>query len=537
MKECRKDCSPKETVKKIKNILRDNHIPIKEYPFKNLYNKFYSVRIEIKGFYHIGTNGKGLTKELALASAYAELMERLQSRMLINTYYLNKISNHFSFLTEKKDFSIIESNPDLLLSFFRNKNSATSFLMNNPKYQIVDTYHDLLTNQIVYLPSKLINTTTFSNGLCAGNTYYEAINQGLCEIFERYVYHEILTNKTILSNIEIDSSLYIYSRIQYLKSFFNISIKDCSLGIYPVVGVYITNFENTQYIFTVGSDPNIDVAIQRCLTEAFQGLNCDEELLSKMKPIHNAYDHLSNDEKHINWLQNYISNNGIHPESIMKSKDVISYREFKCFTNSCDNESLYDFLLSVIKNNHLSIYVKDFSYLGFPTYKVFVPKLSNVELIEDYEIDLLKYHDFLKEVYFNLNSNYEFKKLKKCSHVLKDILKYKKYSFLSLGNYFHATSFLNSDFSNITFELFYVLIQLKIHESVNFKVIQNEKLLQYLQDNMHHLSYNFLIKDLGLLLPSCPNCHECSLRRKCRFKHWKKINEQLLNKEKAFLNQ
>ena len=56
---------------------------------------------------------------------------------------------------------------------------------------------------------------------------------------------------------------------------------------------------------------------------------------------------------------------------------------FKCFTNSCDNESLYDFLLSVIKNNHLSIYVKDFSYLGFPTYKVFVPKLSNVELIED----------------------------------------------------------------------------------------------------------------------------------------------------------
>lgn len=46
--------------------------------------------MELKEIKEIGTNGKGVTKEYALASAYAEFMERLQSNFLLKSSFLNK---------------------------------------------------------------------------------------------------------------------------------------------------------------------------------------------------------------------------------------------------------------------------------------------------------------------------------------------------------------------------------------------------------------------------------------------------------------
>lgn len=53
---------------------------------------FFSYRLELKDFKGIGANGNGFTKDTALASAYAEFMERLHSRFLIRAYFLNKNS-------------------------------------------------------------------------------------------------------------------------------------------------------------------------------------------------------------------------------------------------------------------------------------------------------------------------------------------------------------------------------------------------------------------------------------------------------------
>ena len=89
----RKDKNPIETIKTIKTILKSLGIKIREYPLKSISNSYYSIRIEIKGFYNMGSNGKGISKEFAMASAYAELMERLQSRMLIRNYFLKEFFN------------------------------------------------------------------------------------------------------------------------------------------------------------------------------------------------------------------------------------------------------------------------------------------------------------------------------------------------------------------------------------------------------------------------------------------------------------
>lgn len=84
MNNIRKECKPQLTIEKIKKILKQNNIKVKEYKFKNINKELYSIRIEIKGFYNLGTNGKGISKDSAKASAYAELMERLQSYILFN---------------------------------------------------------------------------------------------------------------------------------------------------------------------------------------------------------------------------------------------------------------------------------------------------------------------------------------------------------------------------------------------------------------------------------------------------------------------
>lgn len=533
MKETRKDKDPKETVKLIKKILKENNIKVKESKVKNIYKKFYSIRLELKDFYSLGSNGKGLTKKLAKASAYAELMERLESRMLINTYFLNKENTFISYQDEKEDK--LNQNKPLLKTFFEENTKASSFLKENSKYNYVSKYKNLLTSKCEYLPSKLINATSFSNGLCAGNNYYEAINQGICEIFERYAYRQILINSTPLKTVIIDDSLSINNRIKYLQSKgFNITIKDCTLGVYPVIGIYITNNEKTKYIFTIGSDSNLNVAIQRCLTEAFQGLTTDEEILNKMKSITNNYDDLSDFDKKSNWLKNYSSNNGIHPIKIFSSTKTISHKNMKCFSKLETNKSIYNYLLNIIESNNLSVYVKDFSYLGFNTYKVFIPTLSNIDPINNNEKDIIKNFELLKEIYFNLD-NASNDKLILASKLIEEIHSNSKYSFIKLGNYFHARNYIKTPYNDITFELLYVLINYKLNNKVNFNLLTNKKLIDYLESINSSDKYTYIIKDLKLTLPTCPNCNTCKVKRTCKYKEWQKINETLKEKEKAFL--
>ena len=57
----------------------------------------------------MGSNGKGISKEFAMASAYAELMERLQSRMLIRNYFLNKVINKLDEKTTLNNIKKIEN--------------------------------------------------------------------------------------------------------------------------------------------------------------------------------------------------------------------------------------------------------------------------------------------------------------------------------------------------------------------------------------------------------------------------------------------
>ena len=80
-----KEISPVKTVEKIKSILDELEIGVEENWCDKSDIETYSLRLSIKGT-NIGSNGKGISKEYARASAYAEFMERLQNDILVSAY-------------------------------------------------------------------------------------------------------------------------------------------------------------------------------------------------------------------------------------------------------------------------------------------------------------------------------------------------------------------------------------------------------------------------------------------------------------------
>ena len=93
----------------------------------------------------------------------------------------------------KKKFSDIKSNKYII-----------EIVKNNAEYRYYTEFYDIFNKKYIDLPIKIINLLTHSNGLCSGNSKEEALVQGICEIFERYCYKEILFNEIPLANIKIE---------------------------------------------------------------------------------------------------------------------------------------------------------------------------------------------------------------------------------------------------------------------------------------------------------------------------------------------
>lgn len=524
----RKDKNPIDTIKYIKKILKNNNIKTKEYKIKSIHKKFYSVRVEIKGLYNTGTNGKGETKELARASAYAELIERLASKNLINNYFLNK-----EIVEDNKLYKYIDLNNNqdkIIKSFYVNDKYNKNNI--NDSFKLHTLFKDIINNKNVFLPIKLVYFTSLSNGLCSGNTYYEVITQGICEIFERYCYKTILETKIILNNVVIDNNLPIYEKIKYLESLnYHIQIKDCTLGKYPVIGVLIFDSTKSNYIFTVGSDPNINIAIQRCLTEAFQGLKNDQELLKKMKPINNNFNKLSSKEKIMNWFMNYTCNNGIHPKEMLFKNKTIHYKDLKTFIDTSNNIDTYYYLVDIVKNNKLGLYIKDYSYLSFPVYKVFIPYLSNIFLIDKEEEYIMFNYEILKNIYYDIEKEYSGNELDIAISVLERIMITDRYSLMNTGNYFHSEKYIKTNYNKMSFELLFALLNYKKDNDSNpSKKIKNPNIKSYLENiEKKDIStkYLYILNDLKIINPSCPICNKCKCKKTCVYKKWKNINNVL----------
>lgn len=435
----RKDASPKYTIKIIKTILKNNNYKVKESNIKRNLNGLYSIRLNLNNYY--GANGKGISLKYAKASAYAELMERLQSNML------NKKRISTSSINRKKELY------EPLLNNASSKYKETFFTLDDIYFN-TEKLLNIKTNKYQEIPINAVNCFCHTNGLASGNSFEEAVSQGIFEILERYCYQVLLNTNKEIKNIDI--SKYPLNNIntkilnKLTKLGYKYYIKDCSLGKYPVLGFLLLNNDKTKYTFTIASDYSLNIALSRCITEMMQGLNL-KDLNKKMLNI-TQLEELEKRYKHnyrsYNWLKCFNNNIGYLSKGFLCDKYVdIKSLKFKDYLTSNDE------VISNLKNDiEYDIFIKDFNILGFNTYRVYIPYITTVDC---YDIDDLLVNknynkllytyknittettdniNFFIDIFLKLNKNIKYDELIKPSDLfhLNETTRYFKLDFTSL---------------------------------------------------------------------------------------------------------
>ncbi len=452
----RKDQLPENTVLKIKTILNSINIePVVRHVCENEGN-IYSLYIEL-GDTGIGVNGKGVNRNFAEASAYGELMERLQGGVLIEPW-INIESSSTKKISKKELLKFIENKSD---EHFKNQTDMEKILDRlitiKPELCIGGEYFDVFNKEIKVLPENLILELTGTNGLCAGNTPLEAICQGICEVLERYALKQIMLSNYIPLKIpeEYYKELSSYHLINYIQSKgYSCEVFECTLeGKIPVLGVILIDSSQTRYTLSMGADIDMDIALQRCLTEALQGNNLgvsyqfnmneivnlnllDDNFNIKSKYIENEY------EKHI------INGSGYIPFHLFLQEKYAGKDIIKVFNKCANNIEAYKYLCNIIKKHKWQLYVKDYSFLGFPTFRVFISNITVTRIsFSDYAKKAITKQQ-IREIYYKKEKGIE-KKILKLLETLNEEIGEK--SFLTINEILHIKN--KNDISVLLFEV------------------------------------------------------------------------------------
>lgn len=401
-----KDERPMNTVNKIKGILNSMGFYPKETMWKNSVKNYYSLSVMIEGT-NISTNGKGTTKEYALASAYAELMERIQNQTFfrLNTDLSSSSYRYMNFYytPDEKYMSIdalLNDNNEWIKTQFCNmkKDIDKKYILEKWRHISFEKvncdfvcipYVNLMTNNTSHIPIKMLAKMYMSNGMCAGNTKEEALVQGLSEVFERASNKEVVLKKLTPPTIPqsyIAKFPRVYNMIKNIKELgnYNIIVKDCSLDKgYPVLAVIFINRDNQTYFVKFGSHPVFEIALERCLTELLQG----QSIFNMQGVKEFSYNQLIEDENE-NLLGILVNGSGYYPTELFLDKPSYEFSEFDDLSNY-NNKELLKYMLDLLDSKNHEVYVRDVSFLGFPSYSIIVPNLSEIDKIDDIQsIDL-----------------------------------------------------------------------------------------------------------------------------------------------------
>jgi len=297
---------PANTIRKIKDGFRKLDLDVQYSPFR-VSDNIYWGQIWIDSI-RIVCNGKGITPELAEASAYAELAERFSAglfypifeervRFNIPALYNQETSSFLNF--EWMDGYVNAHQDDLqethikIEDLLANESHLTDKDVENIKNsQMAGHWVDgfsIIREETIKVPVNFVTYIHASNGIAAGNTIEEAMIQASCEIFERHAQIQTIKHEKTVPTISPDSinNVLIRDMIKfYQQENVEIMIKDLSLdGLLPCVGVLFTNHNLPpgrleHKILIPGVSFNMDEGLTRCFTESMQG----RETLSIPRP-------------------------------------------------------------------------------------------------------------------------------------------------------------------------------------------------------------------------------------------------------------
>ena len=414
-----KDAPLEQTIAKMTKILADLGMKIEVASWRNIVPNVWSLHIRDAASPMCFTNGKGATKEAALASALGEFLERLSCNFFYNDQYFGQELADAEFvhrpderwfeLTAEDDIpeglldqytlEIYDPDQDLSGSNLIDTNSG-----NEERGICALPFQRRSDGETIYFPSNLIENLFLSNGMSAGNTLEEAQVQCLSEIFERAVKRQILEQEIALPDVPshvLERWPAIIDGIKALEEQgFPVLVKDASLGgQFPVACVTLMNPKTGGVFASFGAHPSLHVAIERSLTELLQGRSF-EGLNDLPPPTFNSHELTEPN----NFVEHFIDSSGV--VSWRFFSDAFDY-EFIDWdfagTNKEEAETLFGILESMGKESYQAIY----DDLGVPAVRILVPDYSEVYPVEDL-------------IWDNTNKSLEFREAILCLHELCD---------------------------------------------------------------------------------------------------------------------
>ena len=544
--EWRKDIDAMVTIDTIKELLMkvgiDTHIVFKANPMPQI----YSCRVELRELPGIGTNGKGISEMAALASAYSELMERLQNRILTESLYMG--FDHEGHMEEDGlSQEMVKQTESYLCDRTNNEMRFRQGIKTISRGDKI-LFKNISTGEHVYLDKKLLNHYLGSNGMCAGNSYEEAVSQGLCEIMERYVLRELYLGKISDSDVGVIPRKYykqfrIFDLIKELEeSGYICRVLNCSLGgRFPVAGFVMVNPNTLKAKFSLGCDYDLEIALQRCITELFQGRNNIIEFRYSMQDIFDTV--LSEKTHYFNALREW---QGTIPKAILteRVKDSIFP-----FTQVHTSREAYKLCMASLGKQY-DILICDTSFLGFPTYRIIVRGLSNVstdaEEYQQYNHSITAAMRIAKQL--SCEHTFQLEDMR-CFAAVRNCSRYKYFSVYDLMGIVLEQPLLVSDFDEQLAQLCYFQGEYALayhyqqrkkskQDIVRSQVIyakmcgwddqQIDNLLHSVAStyNMETLIHTWMLNGLRQF-PRCPDCMTCDLRSKCAYEGYKRIKNRL----------
>lgn len=384
-----KDRDPVETVEFIKNIFKKRNIEIIEERMLSHPGGIYSTGLYMPDM-EIHTNGKGLSKDLCLASAWGEMIERYSSAIEEVENYekdpdelkektikvVNYTFDHYPAIKDDfcgkfyESFSKKESfNFDDFIT-----NISTSYIYPADKMELVDFY-DVKNDKNVKLCYRLMMVLAGTNGMSSGNTKEEALVEGFSEILERYAESVVRYKSIVPPEIPIDyikeKAPNCFEIINQIEKEHDLKIKVVSLSLgkhLPVTGIIVTYNNSTDYYFQTGAHPVFRISLERCLTELLQGG-------IETKRVSLNYDTLKN----LNSYKNYrnLVCTKISPASLTLFESNCSYDFEDCdISDGYSNEKGFDYLKNILLTLSDTFYIKDISHTEQPAFFTYVPGIS-----------------------------------------------------------------------------------------------------------------------------------------------------------------
>ncbi len=390
-----KDASLEDTILRLKTKLLDWGFDVEEASWLNPVPNVWSVHIRDRYCPYLFTNGKGVTKDAALASALGEFFERLNCNYFFADFYLGEriAKSEFVHYPNEKWFAYkSDKMPEGLMNeslwdFYDPGRDLTPA-------QLVDTnsgnadrgicalpYTNVMDEKTYYIPMNIVGNLYVSNGMSAGNTKNEARVQALSEVFERSIKNKILAEGISLPTIPkevLNRYPKVVEAIEELESHgYPIICKDASLGgKYPVINVTLLNPTEGTAFASFGAHPKFQVALERTLTELLQGRRLDQ--LNVFSPPTFELEDVAD---HLNLEAHFIDSNGLIHWNFFKETSDYEFADWNFGDNTTQGE--YDALINIFKQIEKDVYVMDFEHLNVYGCRIHVPGMSEIYQPED----------------------------------------------------------------------------------------------------------------------------------------------------------